>query len=635
VTRTAPPWRPSFGAWLEDGGTRFRVWAPESESVGVRLESGRRRGSTTALAPLGDGTFGDLVEGVAAGDRYRYRLDGRDALLPDPAARFQPDGVRGPSEVIDPASFRWSDAGWSGVPLEDLVLYELHVGAFSERGTFAGVTDRLPYLRDLGVSAIELMPVADFPGERNWGYDGVALFAPARCYGRPDDLRRLVDAAHRVGIAVHLDVVYNHLGPDGAALPFFTGHYFSSRHRTPWGQAVNLDGEHSEVVRELLIDNALHWIHEYHLDGLRLDATHALMDDGPRHFLAELAARVHASSPSRKVLLVAEDHRNLARLVTPERSGGWGVDAVWADDFHHLVRRHLAGDHEGYFADFSGSLADVATTIEQGWFYVGQRAPRSGEHRGSDPRGLPPRRFVFCLQNHDQVGNRALGERLHHQIDAAAYRAASAVLLFAPQTPLLFMGQEWGASTPFLYFTDHGARLGEAIRKGRRREFERFSAFADPRSREQIPDPQALSTFLASKLVWSEIEQDAHRTTLSLYRALLALRRTEPALCSTRREDCAAVALDEETLLVRRAARDGRGLALVARLCGSGTAELNGPDLDGGSSGSRSAPAPQVLLTTEDAEFSADPSPPRLAIAGDALRIEFTRPAAVILATAA
>jgi maltooligosyltrehalose trehalohydrolase len=368
AARTA--WTPSFGAWVGPDGTVFRVWSPDRGHVDVIVEHSGGS-SVRALARSPDGTFSAVLPDVRGGDRYRYRLD-HDLVLPDPASRFQPEGVHGPSQVVDPRSFRWTDTRWTGLDPDDLVFYELHVGTFSPEGTFAGVTARLPALAALGITAIELMPVADFPGSRNWGYDGVALFAPARCYGTPDDLRHLVDTAHGFGLAVFLDVVYNHLGPDGAYLSAFSPYYFTEHHHTPWGAALNFDGDHSGMVREFFIENACHWVHEYHIDGLRLDATYAIADDGPRHFLAELTARVRESGPGRRVLVVAEDHRNFNWMLKPEGDGGWGVDAVWADAFHHQCRRLLAGDSEGYYRDYSGRTDDLATTIRQGWFYTGQ-----------------------------------------------------------------------------------------------------------------------------------------------------------------------------------------------------------------------------------------------------------------------
>ncbi|HMF16751.1 MAG TPA: malto-oligosyltrehalose trehalohydrolase [Gemmataceae bacterium] len=615
-------WQPSLGAWHEGEGTRFRVWAPQARTVEVIVEG---RGSH-ALQKAADGTFGSLVPGVSAGDRYRYRVDGKGPY-PDPASRFQPEGVHGPSEIVDASRFEWSDASWGGISRDDLVIYELHVGTFTPAGTFAGAMERLPQLVELGVTALELMPVADFPGQRNWGYDGVDLFAPARCYGRPDNLRRLVDSAHRLGLAVLLDVVYNHLGPDGNYLGVYSPFYFSKRHKTAWGDGLNFDGEHSDMVRGFFIENALHWIHEYHLDGLRLDATHAMKDDGERHFLAELSARVHESVANRPVHLIAEDHRNRADMVKPQNAGGWGLDEVWADDFHHQVRRHLAGDRDGYYQDFSGSTADVAATIRQGWFYCGQHSVHRNKPRGTDPADVFPRQFVWCLQNHDQIGNRALGDRLHHQIDLAAYRAASALLLCSPATPLLFMGQEWAAGTPFLFFTDHHQELGRRVTEGRRREFKSFAAFADPKVRERIPDPQAAATFLKSKLNWAEAEQEPHGGIRRLYQALLHLRRTEPALRNAERHSYAALAYGESAVVLLRRAADGPTMLLLVQLRGAGTIDLCAPEVESAAL----ARHWETVLTTEDPPFSKDPSPPEIDLSGSAPVVRFLHPGAVVL----
>ncbi len=529
--------------------------------------------------------------------------------------------MHGPSEVVDPSAFRWSDAGWTGATLDRASVYELHVGTFTPEGTFDGVRARLPYLRDLGVTLVELMPVADFAGDRNWGYDGVCLFAPARCYGRPDDLRRLVDEAHRVGLGVILDVVYNHLGPDGAYLWTVSPAFFSDRHENPWGRGVNLDGPGSAVVRALLADNARHWIREYHLDGLRLDATHALADDSPRHVLADLAAAVH-ETPGRRTLAIAEDERNLAVMVRRPEEGGWGLDAVWADDLHHQMRRRLAGDTDGYFADYTGATADVAATLGAGWFYRGQHSAYKGAPRGTDPAGVPLSRFVVCLQNHDQIGNRAFGDRLHDAVDPAAYRAALALLLAGPGTPLLFMGQEWAASTPFLYFTDHNEALGRLVTEGRRREFRRFAAFADAEVRARIPDPQARATFDASCLVWEERRAGGHAATWRLTQALLALRRLEPALAPG--VPFEATAPDADTVALAFAPRVGPALTVVARLGGGGTVALLPP-------GARRAGVPAVALSTEDAAFASGSRPPVLVDTAGAPAVRFDGPAALVL----
>lgn len=579
---------PRFGALVRDGATLFRVWAPKARTVELVLEDG---GAPVPMQREDGGTFAVVVGDVGAGARYRFRLDGGDPM-PDPASRSQPEGVHGPSEIVDPHAFVWSDGKWKGLAQRDLVFYELHVGTFSPEGTFAGVTRRLPWLRDLGVTALELMPVAAFPGRWNWGYDGAALFAPAHVYGRPDDLRALVDEAHRLGLAVFLDVVYNHLGPDGAYLPAY-GPAFTDHHTTPWGRAMNLDDAHAEGLRALFVDNALHWLREYHFDGLRLDATHALVDDSPTHFLAELAAAVAELTPRR--FLVAEDHRNLNRLLLP-RPEGYGLDAVWADDFHHQVRHLTAGDAEGYYADYVGTTAaDLAVTLHQGWFYDGRPSRRTGRPRGTSAAPIRPDQCVVCIQNHDQIGNRPLGNRLTDDVPLPTYRAASALLLFAPMLPLLFQGQEWAASTPFQFFTDHHPELGRLVTEGRRQEFEDFAGFAG-----EVPDPQDPATFERSRLVWEETEQPEHAHTLALYRALLALRRHLEGPAEAR-------PVGETALHVRR----GRHHLLVA----FAPAAFPRP------AGTR------VVLHTEEAPYAAAPAP--LEIGTE--RVVFHRAGAVVL----
>jgi maltooligosyltrehalose trehalohydrolase len=608
-------WQASLGATCLGWGTRFRVWAPEAETVEVVLES---QNQAHSMSKTGDGYFALVLPSVGAGTLYRYRVDGKGPF-PDPASRFQPDGVHGPSQIVDPGQFEWSDQQWSGIEMTDLVLYELHIGTFTPEGTFAAAAKRLAWLKDLGVTAVELMPVSDFPGERNWGYDGVCPFAPARCYGTPDDLRALVSEAHRLGLAVHLDVVYNHFGPDGAYQGTFSGAYFSKKHHSPWGAALNFDGPLSEPVRDYVIENALRWIHEYHFDGLRLDATHAIADDSHRHILASIASAVRASVAQcgRRVQVVAEDVRNLAGMVTPEAEGGWGLDGVWSDDFHHQVRRCLAGDSDGYFQDFDGATSGIAATARQGWFYTGQHAPYFNAARGTDPNGVPLERFVFFIQNHDQVGNRAFGDRLNRTIEPAAYRAASVLLLMLPETPLLFMGQEWAASSPFRYFTDHHAELGRLVTEGRRKEFASFRAFADSEAREKIPDPQDVQTFLRSKLNWEECEREPHAAMLRLYRRLLRLRREEPALRSPAREDFVIEALDDDTLILQR--RAGAAVPLLGVVClrGAGAVSVAGHVLG------------EPAFTTEDAAFCPDPAPVEFD-AGDG-SIRFQRPGAVVL----
>jgi len=575
------------------------------------------------MAPSGDGWFEVTHPAAGPGTRYRFLVDGAGPF-PDPASRFQPLGVHGPSEIVDPGAFAWSDAGWKGIPLERLVLYELHVGTFTPEGTFRSAAARLPALAELGITAVELMPLADFPGDRNWGYDGVAPFAPARCYGCPDDLRALVNEAHRLGLAVHLDVVYNHFGPDGAYQGTFSRQYHSATQRTPWGSAINFDGAGSGPVRDYVIANAVAWITEYHLDGLRLDATHAIHDESARHILTALAEAVHqaARDAGRVALVIAEEVRNLAHLVKPEAAGGAGLDAAWSDDFHHQLRRKLAGDADGYFGDYSGTTADLAITARQGWYYTGQHAGYFGGPRGTDPSGLAPARFVFFLQNHDQVGNRALGDRLHHAIPLAAFHAATTLLLVLPQTPLLFMGQEWAAGSPFLFFTDHHPELGRAVREGRRAEFARFAAFRDPAARARIPDPQAHDTFTASRLDWGEREREPHRSTLSLHRRLLELRRSEPAL---RSGNCQVAELATDLLLLRREAPGGE--ALLALICLAGSAEADLQDHPMARLGAHQHW--RVLFSSGEAAAPAGAQPIRVTVEGPVLR--FPEPGAVLL----
>jgi maltooligosyltrehalose trehalohydrolase len=618
---SAPAWRASLGAWVERGGVAFRVWAPERNEVALVVEAPEPAHIPMLREP--DGTHASFVPGLGAGALYRYRVDGQGPF-PDPASRFQPRGVHGPSEVIDP-SFPWRDSGWSGLRLEELVVYELHVGCFTGEGSFAALRARLPHLVELGVTALELMPLADFPGQRNWGYDGVSLFAPARCYGRPEELRALVDEAHRLGLGVLLDVVYNHFGPDGAYHAMFSPSYFTERHRTPWGAAINLDDDRCAGVRRFFVENALHWLHEHHLDGLRLDATHALKDDGEPHFLAELgrACRQRAR-PGVRPLLIAEDHRNLATLVRGEAERGYGLDGVWADDLHHVVRRGLAGDHEGYFRDFAGTSEELAATIRQGWLFCGQHSEHLGGPRGSDPAGIPPRRFLVFLQNHDQVGNRALGERLHHDIELPTFRAATVLSLCLPETPLLFMGQEWAASTPFLYFTDHNPELGRLVTEGRRREFRSFSAFSDAARADRIPDPQAEATFRRSRIDWSELGREPHASVLRLTRALLRLRREDPGLSAADWEGFDARACDREALAVWRRRNGGGGHVLLVRLAGAG--RVVGPEL----AGDPASPW-RVRLSSEDPAFAADPQPIRIDESASAPAAEFSRPGAVLL----
>jgi maltooligosyltrehalose trehalohydrolase len=546
---------PAFGANLTDDGVRFAVWAPNAKER-VTLEVHRAEGTEDVpMTPVGDGSYEAQVAGVGTGTRYAFRLDDGPAF-PDPYSRYQPEGVHGLSEVVDPTPFAWTDEGWAGPDPEHVVVYELHVGTMTPEGTFAALTEQLPLLAELGVTMIELMPVAQTPGNRNWGYDGVDLFAPSNAYGTPDDLRRLVDTAHGLGLGVMLDVVYNHFGPEGAYQGAYAQEYFSDRHETDWGAGLNWDGPGSERVRRYAIDNARHWISEYHLDGLRLDATHAMVDDSDVHIVRELSEAARETAGSRRIIIHAEDGRHDITRARLAEQGGDGTDGVWADDFHHEVRVLLTNAHENYYADYSGSTASMAMAIEDGFspVTVKKNVPAVEE---SDPAGA----FVFCIQNHDQVGNRPFGDRLHHEIHGGRYAVASALLLFSPQTPLLFMGQEFAASTPFLYFTDHPEELGRLVTEGRRGEFKGFGVFSDEHLRETIPDPQAESTFLSSKLKLEERETNAG--IYRLYRDLLAMRRDDPVLSQNDRSRTRAQALTSQQVAVQRWAGDEHRLLLA------------------------------------------------------------------------
>ncbi len=513
----------------------YRVWAPKVASVTAEIH---RDGATrlVPLSPMEDGYFeGSDPEG-RPGDAYGYRLGGASQPMPDPASRALRGDVHGLSLVVDPSAFPWTDHDWKIPSLRDVVIYELHIGSFTPEGTFLAARERLPYLQSLGVSAVEIMPVADFPGARNWGYDGVQIYAPASAYGSPDDLRSLVDAAHAAGIAVILDVVYNHLGPDGNYLTAFSPYYFHSRHHTPWGNGFNFDAPHCGPVREYFGSNPGYWMDEFHIDGFRFDAAHEIQDDTTPHILAEMTDAIH----QRGGFAVAEDDRNEARMLTATSEGGMGFDGVWADDFHHSLRVTLTGESHSYLGNFSGGTEELGAILGEGWLYHGQKTKTTGKPRGTPGGQLPPHQFIHCLSNHDQVGNRAFGERITQLVTPSAYRAASMLLCLSPYTPMLFMGQEWAASSPFLFFTDHHDELGKLVTEGRRREFASFPEFADARARQHIPNPQNAEAFHNSKLRWEEIEREPHALILSLYRECLALRRKEAAFRPFDRGSCHA-----------------------------------------------------------------------------------------------
>jgi maltooligosyltrehalose trehalohydrolase len=522
--RTA--WRMMRGTTITAEGVTFSVWAPRAREVVVHVATGRAAGDHPLVRLDGErGVWSAMVPEVVAGDRYGFRLDGGDPL-PDPRSRSQPDGVHALSEVVDPGAFAWEDGDWPGVNLPDFVLYELHVGTFTPEGTFDAVIPRLGQLAALGVTAIEIMPVSEFPGRRNWGYDGVHLYAPHHAYGGPEGLRRLVNAAHGHGLGVVLDVVYNHVGPEGNYLDQF-GPYFTDVYRTPWGRALNYDGAGSDAVREWAHDNALYWISEFHLDALRLDAVQGIFDFGALAFLEELSDEVHELGRrlGRKVQLMAESDLNDPRLIKPPEQGGYGLDAQWADDVHHAIHATLTGERHGYYQDFQG-IATIADVYREPFFYARRYAPHRDRMHGRSSAGVPRQRFVVAAQNHDQVGNRPLGERLAALVPPERLRLSAALVLLSPYIPLLFMGEEYGETAPFLYFIEHGdPDLAEAVRAGRRREFEALGLPAAAQS-----DPQSDETFARAKLDWDRRDGAEGTRLLALYTDLLALRREEPTL---------------------------------------------------------------------------------------------------------
>jgi maltooligosyltrehalose trehalohydrolase len=534
----------------------FRVWAPRPREVEVVVG-----GQRLPMRPAAGGWWECRAEAAGPGTEYSFRLGGGPPRC-DPRSAFQPGGIDGPSRVVDHSAFGWTDQRWRGLPLPGSVLHECHVGTFSPEGTFDGVIGHLDHLVELGVDAIELLPVAEFSGPRGWGYDGVDLFAPHHAYGGPDGLKRLVDAAHGRGLGVVLDVIYNHLGPAGNYLPEF-GPYFSGRHQTNWGAAINFDGPGSDEVRRFVIDNALSWLRDYHCDGLRLDAVHAIRDDSATHILEELAVEVGAlaAHAGRPLFLIAESDLNDPRFVRSRDAGGYGLDASWADEWHHALHGVLTGETSGYYEDF-GSLPQLVKALRQAWVYDGTYSPHRRRVHGRPPAGLDGSQFVVCTQNHDQVGNRAAGERSGALMSEGRLRVAAALLLTSPFVPMLFQGEEWGASTPFQYFTGHAdPELGRTVSAGRRREFAHFGW--DP---EQVPDPQDPATFERSRLEWAELGKEPHASLLAWHRRLIALRRKFPALTDPRLARTAAECDEDARWLVVR-----RGPVVVAGNLGGDT----------------------------------------------------------------
>lgn len=576
-----------FGTAYGTGGVTFRLWAPTARTVDLCLRAGGVE-SVLPMSPYStgqkpadshlpgnntgtsEGWYHITVAEAVAGDLYQFCIDG-DLKVPDPASRYQPQDVHGPSEIIDPRTFAWSDIKWRGLAWEESIVYELHVGTFTPEGTFGAAAERLPYLRDLGITAIELMPVSDFPGKRNWGYDGVLPYAPDSSYGRPEDLKRFVDKAHALGMMVFLDVVYNHFGPEGNYLYVYARPFFTDKHKTPWGSAINFDDDHNEVVRSYFIHNALYWLTEYNMDGLRFDAVHAIYDSSERHFLEQLAEDVRRRVPvGRQVHLILENADNKSSLLTRTGSGQLNhFTAQWNDDFHHCLHVLSTGEREGYYSDyvaetsFASTLDHLARVLTSGFAYQGDPSQhQKGEIRGEDSRALPLTAFVSFIQNHDQVGNRAFGERLAALVNPDAYRACLSVLLLSPQIPMLFMGDEWASKTPFFFFCDLGADLAPKVTAGRRAEFASFPQFADPKNREKIPDPCSEKTFEQSKLNWD----GEHQVWYQYVSQLLRLRKSVivPQLTSgCRSVDCTFEKIGTNILHVRWTFGDGSQLRML------------------------------------------------------------------------
>ncbi len=544
----------------------FRVWAPRRQRVVVELQPAIHADHPEIAVPLvpeGGGYFSGWSPDMKAGDRYLLKLDDESSRFPDPASRFQPDGPHGPSEIIDPGRFAWSDAdrGWRGAALEGQVIYEVHVGTYTEEGTYAALERELPEIVRAGLTTLELMPVADFPGRFGWGYDGVCLYAPSRLYGRPDDLRRLVDRAHSLGLAVILDVVYNHFGPDGNFMREFSDSFFTNRYKNEWGETINFDGEGSEGVREFIAENAGYWVDEFHLDGLRLDATQTIHDRSTPHILTAIGRRVRDAARGRRTIVVAENEEQQTRLVRPVEAGGCGLDGIWNDDFHHSAVVRLTGRREAYYTDYLGTPQELVSMIDRGFLYQGQHYSWQKKTRGTSARGVRRSAFITFLENHDQVANSGRGERLHQLAAPGALRAMTALLLLGPNTPLLFQGQEFASTAPFEFFADHRPDLAEKVREGRAKLLSQFPSLATEAARARLSAPDDPRTFERSRLNLGE--RRAHEEQYALHRDLLALRRRDPVFGSPDADVDGAVLSDDAFVLRFFGGADGDRLLLV------------------------------------------------------------------------
>jgi maltooligosyltrehalose trehalohydrolase len=562
------------------GGVHFRVWAPKAAVLKVQLSQRPQFTEDTIehfeLAPEANGYFSGPVAQARPGMLYKYLVGATS--LPDPASRFQPDGPHGPSQIVDPAQFNWTDQTWRGVQRQGQVIYEMHIGTFTGKGTWKAAQEQLLELARLGVTVLEVMPVADFPGRFGWGYDGVNLFAPTRLYGPPDDFRAFVNQAHLLGVGVILDVVYNHVGPDGNYLKEFSPDYFTERHKNEWGEALNFDGPNSGPVREFFSANAAYWIDEFHVDGLRLDATHTIFDSSPEHILRLMAERVRVAGAGCATYLVAENEAQHAKLARPVERGGYGLDALWNDDFHHSARVALTGRKEAYYSDFQGTPQELISALKHGFLFQGQWSAWHQKPRGTPAWDLQPEQFVICLQNHDQVAHSLRGLRLHQLTSPGRLRAMTAVLLLAPATPLLFQGQEFAASAPFLFFADHHPDLARVVTKGRREFLSQFATIATPESATCLAAPEALETFERCKLDLSE--RSAQAPLYQMHIELLKLRRDDPVFSQPRAGSVNGAVLAKEAFALRFCGKSGEERLLLVNL---------GADL-------RLSPIPEPLL---------------------------------------
>ncbi|MDR3701813.1 MAG: malto-oligosyltrehalose trehalohydrolase [Candidatus Sulfopaludibacter sp.] len=555
-----PPRKYPIGAEvLPEGGTSFRVWAPKRRSVHVVLDDG----AAVPLERESGGYFSGVAPQAGHGTRYRFRLDQGDAF-PDPASRFQPEGPHGPSQVIDPARFHWTDSAWQGAPLRGQVMYEMHIGAFTPEGTWQAARRELPELARLGITAIELMPIADFPGDFGWGYDGVGWFAPVKLYGEPDDLRQFIDDAHGLGIAVILDVVYNHFGPDGNYVKQFSEAYFTDRYANEWGEALNYDGPDSAPVREFVCANAAYWAGEFHFDGLRLDATQQIFDASAENIMTTLERSFRAAALGRKTFVVAENERQDTNLARPCSEKGYGLDGLWNDDFHHSVRVAATGRNEAYYTDYRGTPQELISAVKYGYLYQGQRYTWQSKRRGSPAWGLAPAQFVTYMENHDQVANSGTGERLSRLTSPGRFKALTALLLLGPGTPLLFQGQEFASSRPFFFFADHRGELGTLVKRGRIQFLAQFPSLAQPEMYSHHVDPCDPRTFERCKLDFAE--RTRHAPIYRMHRDLLRIRREDPVFRAQSPHGVDGAVLGPEALVLRFFAPDGDDRMLLINL---------------------------------------------------------------------